>query len=121
MWLVILHGGNTRLYMCKIASNAVSLNVVPTNTTNWVRLGLQGLRGYPGLFGVDYKTNWVSGNSYVTDEVVEYNYKLYICIKSGTYDITDTTAWLEMVSLDQRKINFSSANLATDDIYWEEV
>ena len=37
---------------------------------------------------------YVSGTSYVVGNFVIYSNDLYLCIKDGTYPITDTTAWL---------------------------
>lgn len=119
--------GNTNLYMCKLPSGtSVISNIVPTNTTYWLYLGLQGDQGAPTIGNLKYIGNWSSSGSYSVDDVVTYgndNNVLYALKQSspGTTPPPSNAKWVEIVVLDRRKINFSDSNLTEGDIYWQEL
>lgn len=77
--------GNTNLYMCKLPSGtSVISNIVPTNTTYWLYLGLQGDQGDPTIGNLKYIGNWSSSGSYSVDDVVTYGAEDIYLESTGT-------------------------------------
>lgn len=78
--------GNTNLYMCKLPSGtSVISNIIPTNTTYWLYLGLQGDQGSPTIGNLKYVGNWDSSGSYSIDDVVTYGTEnIYYLESTGT-------------------------------------
>ena len=78
--------GNTNLYMCKLPfGTSVISNIVPTNTTYWLYLGLQGDQGSPTIGNLKYVGNWDSSGSYSVDDVVTYGTEnIYYLESTGT-------------------------------------
>lgn len=77
--------GNTNLYMCKLPSGtSVISNIVPTNTTYWLYLGLQGDQGSPTIGNLKYVGNWDSSGSYSVDDVVTYGAEDIYLESTGT-------------------------------------
>lgn len=113
---------NNNLYYCKIASGTSITNKTPTNTTYWLKLGLQGDQGYPTL-GITLKGQWNSSESYVAKDVVAYSDRLYVATQASTNEIPVSTSdyWGLLADYDISKINFSNANLIDGDIYWQEL
>lgn len=82
---------NQELYMC-IQENT---NTIPTNTSYWLYLGLQGKQGVPGI-NVNMKYTWKASNNYQTNDLVVYNNNVYVALvaNSGVTPGTDENTWL---------------------------
>lgn len=113
---------NNNLYYCKISSGSSIKNKVPTSTSYWVRLGLQGEQGYPGL-GITLKGKWNSTTTYAQKDVVAYSDRLYVAKLASANQIPVSTSsyWDLLADYDISKINFSNTNLIEGDIYWQEI
>lgn len=113
---------NSQLYYCKISSGSSISNKVPTNTSYWVYLGLQGDQGYPTL-GINLKGKWNSTTTYAQKDVVAYSDRLYVARQASTNQIPVSTSsyWGLLADYDISKINFSNTNLVEGDIYWQEL
>ena len=67
-------GGATNLYLCKPSNHSTAIsNIVPTNTSTWLNLGLQGDQGSPTIGSLQYKGNWNENEIYSINDVVVYN------------------------------------------------
>lgn len=112
---------NDSLYYCKITSGSVS-GKVPTNTSYWLYLGLQGEQGFPTL-GLTLKGRWNGTTSYVEKDVVTFSDRIYVAIQSSTNQIPSSTGdyWELLADFDISKINLSDTNLVEGDIYWQEL
>ena len=78
-------GGATNLYLCKPANHSTAIsNIVPTNTSTWLNLGLQGEQGTPTIGNLKYVGNWDSSGSYSVDDVVTYGAENIYLESTGT-------------------------------------
>lgn len=93
---------NGAVYMC-IAEPPVS--TLPTNTTYWLYLGLQGQEGAPGV-DVNMTFDWDSGTPYQPNDLVVYQGNIY-CAKIANTNVlpTDTNTWILFLVLGEGKIN----------------
>lgn len=123
-------GGATNLYLCKPANHSTAIsNIVPTNTSTWLNLGLQGDQGAPTIGNLKYEGDWVSSKTYSVGDVIFYNSgdindnTIYVLktASPGTTPPPSNSKWVVLVSVDRRKINFSTTNLQNGDIYWQEL
>ena len=95
---------DSKLYVY-IASEASSGNL-PTDTTHWLYVGLQGEKG---AIGIDLKLryNWISTAQYVKNDVVVYKDALYFAISANTniQPDTDTSIWGVLYNIPIAKIH----------------
>ena len=74
---VCLYNGSA--YLC-ISDSGVG--ILPTNTSHWVQITLQGERGFSG-WGLSYNGSWSATTSYNIYDCVTYNNCLYASIYDG--------------------------------------
>lgn len=103
--------GNTNLYMCKLPSGtSVISNIVPTNTTYWLKLGLQGDQGSSTIGNLKYVGNWSSSGSYSVDDVVTYGAEDVYLESTGTQyidvGITQSTSNIKV----KMRLSFNDVN-----------
>lgn len=85
---------NDDVYM---ALQDVPVGTLPTNTTYWLFLGLQGLDGAPGT-DVVMRYNWNSSTIYQPNDLVVYNDAIWVNLVSSsgpnTDPINNPSSWL---------------------------
>lgn len=83
------------VYMC--ISNP-PVGTLPTDTNHWLKIGLQGEVGAPGI-GVQMKYSWKDSTSYEVNDVVAYQGDLYIATKPNQNSIpSDSSAdWMMFI------------------------
>ena len=93
---------NNNIYMC-IAKPPIG--TLPTNTTYWLYLGLQGQQGEPGI-DVNMTFDWNSGTPYQPNDLVVYQGNIY-CAKIANTGVppTNTNTWTLFLLLGEGKIN----------------
>ena len=78
-------GGAINLYLCKPANHSTAIsNIVPTNTSTWLNLGLQGEQGTPTIGNLKYEGSWEANNTYSVGDVVSYNEGGFYLQSTGT-------------------------------------
>lgn len=91
---IVSYNGNT--YLCLIDG---TLNINPTNTSNWAKIAEKGAKGDKGDRGADginlpYKGEYNPTTTYNVDNLVTYNGSTYVCIQTSTGNVpTDTNYW----------------------------
>ncbi|MGG2091233.1 hypothetical protein AB1283_00520 [Bacillus sp. S13(2024)] len=81
---------NGKVYLCLLDN---TLNILPTNTTNWTLFSSTGADGAPGI-GLSFIGSWDSTKAYVVNNAVEYTGSIYYCIQNNTNVVpTDTSKW----------------------------
>lgn len=82
---------NGEIYMC-IANSAAG--TLPTDTTYWLYLGLQGEQGAPGI-DVNMRYTWNSANTYNPNDLVVYGTNIYVALVQNTSVTpgTDDSTW----------------------------
>lgn len=110
---------NNELYYCKVET---SQGVAPTDTNNWVYLGLRGEQGAPSL-GLILRGVYSDSEAYNEKDVVAYNNDLWVAKKanSGKTPSDTSTYWSSLCDVKRRKININDANLTVGDILWKEI
>lgn len=71
---------NAEIYMC-IGNPPVG--IAPTNTTYWIKIGLQGEAGQNGV-DANMRYAWQSDRQYAVNDVVAFNGVLYVAIAPNT-------------------------------------
>lgn len=105
---------NNDVYLC-IQDSTGNL---PTNTTYWVYLGLQGAQGGAGI-DVNLRYNWSPAVNYITNDVVLYGNILYVATQPSTGQIPSTTSsyWNEFLEMPKSKIIVSATEPTSDMLY----
>jgi hypothetical protein len=96
---------NDLWYMCM----ADSLGNLPTNTTYWVLIGLQGEQGAAGT-GLNLRYAWQSTLQYNQYDVVYYQSVLYVALQANSNQnpSTATTYWQILLSVPTTNITVTS-------------
>jgi hypothetical protein len=96
---------NNLWYMCM----ADSLGNLPTNTTYWVLIGLQGEQGAAGT-GLNLRYTWQSTLQYNQYDVVYYQSVLYVALQANSNQnpSTATTYWQILLSVPTTNITVTS-------------
>ena len=83
---------NNEVYMCIQDSPA---GTVPTNTSYWLYLGLQGEKGTGGITDVTMKYVWNRNTIYNQNDLVVYGKNRYVALKenTGAEPDTQTDSW----------------------------
>ena len=92
---------------------------LPTNTTYWTVLTLQGIAGT----GMAFYTSWSSTQAYKLQDCVPYNNNLYVCIQAHTNQnpATATAYWSSIITI-PKQIPISSSQPSgqgTDELWYE--
>ena len=92
---------NDDIYYCY---SKPTIGTLPTDTTKWIYLGLQGDVGNPAL-GVNYVGAWESTKTYAKNQMVVYNNMLYIALQTNSNaQPTNVTYWLPSISVEYQNI-----------------
>jgi hypothetical protein len=91
---IVSYNGNT--YLCLVDG---TLNIDPTNTSNWAKIAEKGAKGDKGDKGdaginLPYKGEYDPTTTYNVDDLVTYNGSTYVCVQQSTGNVpTDTNYW----------------------------
>ena len=93
---------NDDLYMC---IEQPPIGTLPTNTTYWLYLGLQGLDGPPGV-NVTMEYDWEQTTPYQMNDLVVYNDSIYVAIQDNTGVVpgTNDSVWMVFIQFDKGQI-----------------
>lgn len=110
---------NQQIYMC---FSQPPIGTLPTDTTYWLYLGLQGEAGTPGI-DVNMTYDWNSGTPYQPNDLVVYQGNIY-CAKIANTNVlpTETGTWTLFLVLGEGKINVGvnpPANPTRDMIWFQ--
>lgn len=82
-------------FLSKIVNGLLTLeNYFGNGVTNYLQNLLDELQD--NIDAIGYVGTYSTGASYTVGNFVTYNDEIYMCIKTGVYAITDTTAWIEL-------------------------
>ena len=86
---------NEDIYMCY---SVPPVGTFPSDNNYWIFLGLKGKQGPPGI-NVNMKYGWNSSTFYQTNDLVVYDYNIYVALKNNNNVVpgTDSTTWLEFL------------------------
>lgn len=109
---------NSDIYLC-VMNNT---NILPTNTTYWVYLGLRG--DTVNSLNMTLKYNWNSSSLYNKNDVVTYNNIMYYALQSNQNQnpSTATAYWGVLLNIPKAKIIVSQAqpiDLYDGLIWWQ--
>ena len=95
-----------KVYM---ALNDIPVNTKPTDSTDWLELGLIGKAGAPGV-DVVMRYNWDKLKNYVAHDLVVYGDNIYVALKqnNGVTPGTDESTWLTFIMTSAGKITVSN-------------
>ena len=82
---------NDEIYMCIQQTIAGTL---PTDSSYWLYLGLQGTKGEPGI-DVNMRYSWFSANTYNPNDLVVYGANIYVALVQNTNVVpgSDPNTW----------------------------
>ena len=94
---------NNEVYMC---ISQPPIGTLPTDTTYWLYLGLQGERGTPGI-NVNMRYTWNSANTYNPNDLVVYGTNIYVALVQNTNVTpgTDPNTWGIFITTSPGQIN----------------
>ena len=92
-----------------MAIDNVPVNTLPTDETYWLKLGLTGESGVPGV-DVTMRYNWDSSKTYNLNDLVVYDNNIYVALKTNTGVVpgTDEATWLTFILTSMGKITVSN-------------
>lgn len=64
-----------------------SVGNLPTNTTYWLEIGLQGDKGFSGVSDLNLRYDWDSTTTYQAKDVVTYDDAMWVATQSNTNQI----------------------------------
>lgn len=109
---------NSRIYY---ALSDVPQGTVPTNTTYWLNLGLQGEQGAAGL-NVVMRYNWNSNSVYQVNDLVVYDGIIYVALQQNNNSIPSENPddWLVFLTLNAAQIyvNDVAPSAYVNDTIW---
>ena len=109
---------NNETYM---ALGDVPVGTLPTDTTYWLHVSIRGEAGAEGL-DLTLRYDWDNAVTYVVNDVVSYNNKLYVAIQPNVNVApdTDTTMWMLLIDFDLGKIvvSLTAPENPNDDDVW---
>lgn len=82
----------SKIYMC---FSQPPIGTLPTNTTYWLYLDLQGAQGVPGV-DVNMRYDWNATDTYNPNDLVVYGSTIYVALQTntGVTPGTDPSIWL---------------------------
>lgn len=108
---------NQQIYMC---FSQPPIGTLPTDTTYWLYLGLQGVRGTPGI-DVNMTYDWNENTPYQPNDIVVYDGNLYCAIAPNTaVPPTDNSAWILFLNIGKGDISIgiTSPNNPVNNMIW---
>ena len=94
---------NNEIYMC---ISQPPIGTEPTNTTYWVYLGLQGIKGAAGL-DVIMRYTWNNADTYNVNDLVVYGQNIYVALVQNTNVVpgSDSSTWGIFLATNPGQIN----------------
>lgn len=98
------NNGIDYIYICIATPSTVG--ILPTNSTYWQQLTIQGLKGTANTTTTSYAGVWDSATAYIANQIVEYNNQLWLCTtaNSNQAPTSSSTYWSNIMSLTQQII-----------------
>jgi hypothetical protein len=124
-YVVYNDGTGDNIYLCY----KDCINILPTDTTCWRKLGIKGTKGENGI-GLNFKGTWNNSTTYAVNDAVQYGGKLFGALQSNTGQepnlSVDTTFWSkaldvsttvkELIGVRVLTSNTSNINFITGEI-----
>ena len=108
---------NYKAYMCM--SSSCPINTLPTNSTYWVALTLEGISGT----GMSFYPSYSTSQAYKLQDCVPYGGILYVCIQAHTNQnpSTATTYWSPVITAPKQIVTSASqpSGQNTDELWYE--
>ena len=108
---------NYKAYQCM--SSSCPIGTLPTSTTYWVSLTLEGISGT----GMAFYTSWSNSQAYKLQDCVPYAGVLYVCIQAHTNQnpSTATAYWSSVITVPKQILISSSqpSGQGTDELWYE--
>ena len=109
---------NDSLYMC---IEEPPVGTLPTDTTYWLYIGLRGLDGQPGV-NVTMEYDWVQTTPYQMNDLVVYNYNIYVALQDNTGVVpgSDSSVWMLFIQFERGKIyvGTEAPNVLNNNVVW---
>ena len=111
---------NSEVYMC---ISEPPVGTLPTDTTYWLYLGLQGEQGAPGV-DVNMRYTWNSANTYNPNDLVVYGENIYVALVQNT-NVTpgsDSSTWGIFITITpgQISVGTTAPNNPVQNMVWFE-
>lgn len=109
---------NNNIYMC---IQEPPIGTLPTNTTYWLFLGLNGEQGAPGV-DVNMRYGWIATETYAVNDLVVYNDNIYVAIRenTGLNPANNPDDWLLFIQFERGQIYVGTTDPTSpiNDVVW---
>ena len=100
-------------------------STIPTNTTYWVKMEIQGEQGGYGI-GLNLRGVWSSGSTYSPLDCVSYNGSLWECLQSNSNTTpSENSFWTKVIDFDKISIYINENEIPQTErcegIIWFEI